>query len=88
MGGVMKRLPVETADDLATLDISEIVQGYQDGRANEPEPGDNRSRAYWHGWRVGMMDGGHMDIDAAHRRLVHAVAPGGKVRSQLMGASV
>lgn len=59
----MPRAPVTTAAELATLDDAEILEGYRDGFAGEPEPGDNRSKAYWHGWRNGHHDkfGGPFD---------------------------
>ncbi len=76
----MNREPVRTKADLDALDDAEIVEGFVDGMAGEPEPGNNRSRAYWHGWRVGMMDSGRLEIDADHRHLVHDVAPGGRLR--------
>ena len=53
----MSRPLVNTAKTLAALDgQDEIVQGYLDGFAGEPEPGDNRSDGYWHGWRNGQND--------------------------------
>lgn len=69
--------PVETQADLATLDGDEVVEGYRDGLRGEPEPGNNRSRAYWHGWRNGMTDSGRRQGDAAQRRLVHEFVQGG-----------
>lgn len=62
-------IPVSTLADLDTLDDAEVLEGYRDGLANEPEPGGNRSRSYWHGWRNGMVDHGHREIDAAQREL-------------------
>jgi len=50
------RDPVTTQAELATLDSNEIVEGYRDGKAGEPEPGDNRSKSYCHGWRNGQND--------------------------------
>lgn len=67
------RIPVSTVADLNTLDTDEIIEGYHDGRAGEPEPGNNRSRSYWHGWRNGASDGRHREIDAAQRQLAHVV---------------
>lgn len=66
--------PVLTLDDLDQLDDMEIQEGYFDGLddAPEPQPGGNRSRAYWHGWRVGMMDMHRLDCGASHHRLVVA----------------
>ncbi|MCA3700602.1 MAG: hypothetical protein IOB84_12570 [Brevundimonas sp.] len=42
---MIEREPVRTLADLATLDDAEIEEGYRDGRAGDPEPGNNRSRA-------------------------------------------
>jgi hypothetical protein len=65
--------PVSTVAELDTLDSDEIVEGYRDGRNNEPPPTGNRSKAYWHGWRNGMADAGHMELDGAMRQLAHEV---------------
>jgi len=75
-----KFMPVWTVADLETLDDAEIIEGYHDGRANEPEPGNNRSRSYWHGWRNGMADGGHRKGDAAQAALAHEVIQSGWLR--------
>ena len=64
--------PVTTLADLDALDDDEIVDGYLDGRDDPREPGGNRSRAYWHGWRMAQMDWGRMEIPEAHRLLVRA----------------
>ena len=76
--------PVRTMADLMTLDGDEIAEGCVDGRNGAPEPGDNRSRSYWHGWRVGAMDAGRIEIDEAHRALVHDVAPGGQFKPEFV----
>jgi ribosome modulation factor len=60
---------VSTLADLDTLDETEMLEGYRDGLANEPEPGGNRSRSYWHGWRNGMADRGLRPVDEAQRDL-------------------
>jgi hypothetical protein len=52
------RQPVTTLEELGTLDHAEVMEGYMDGLKGEP-CGDNRSRSFWHGWRNGMVDGGH-----------------------------
>lgn len=59
------RIPITKAADLDQLDEAEVIEGYHDGRAGAPEPGNNRSLAYWHGWRNGAVDGGHRQTDAA-----------------------
>lgn len=73
------RLAISTLAELDMLDPDEILSGYRDGRAGEPEPGDNHSLSYWHGWRNGVGDRTGV-IDEAQRKLAHAVAPGGKLR--------
>jgi hypothetical protein len=67
-----KRDPVQTAAELDQLDHSEIVEGYHDGLAGDDEPGDNRSKSYWHGWRNGNNDR-NSKSDAAQRALVRSV---------------
>lgn len=57
--------PVRTAEELLTLDSTEMIEGYNDGFKGEPEPQGNRSKSYWHGWRNGNMDRtGKYDPDA------------------------
>lgn len=73
----MNFAPVATRADLDTLDHDEIVRGYVETKRGDPEPGPNRGRAYWHGWRTAMMDYGEIEIDATHRQLVHEIAPNG-----------
>lgn len=64
---------VATLAELDALDTDELLEGYWDGRAGEPEPGHNRSLAYWHGWRNGAVDFGHRQGDAEQRQLVRLV---------------
>lgn len=78
-------LPVRTAADLATLDDDEIVEGYRDGLRGEPEPGNNRSRSYWHGWRNGMVDSGRRRSDEHQRALVESTREDGTL-AKLFGA--
>ena len=81
-----ERVPVTTVADLETLDDDEMIEGYRDGKAGEPEPGDNRSRSYWHGWRNGAVDGGHREIDAAQRELAAAIAADNRRLKELADA--
>lgn len=64
---------VRTKDDLDALDSNEILAGYLDGFVGAPEPGSDKSRSYWHGWRNGMVDGGNREIDSAQVQLVREV---------------
>jgi hypothetical protein len=75
--------PVRTLTDLETLDEGDILAGYLEARRGDPEPGPNRGRAYWHGWRNAMIDMGEMPPDDASWQLAHEVWPEGVfVRSQ------
>ena len=67
------RTPITKAADLDTLDDAELLEGYFDGFDGEPEPGDNRSLSYWHGWRNGSVDGKHRKPDAAQGALIRDV---------------
>ena len=70
----MNFAPVRTKADLDKLEDDEIVAGYLETRRGDPEPGPNRGRSYWHGWRTRMMDYGEIEIDCDHRHLVHEIA--------------
>lgn len=69
----MKRIQITKAFQLDDLDIDEIVEGYRDGLAGEPEPGDNRSYAFWHGWTKGTLDGKHRKTTEADTLLCRDV---------------
>jgi hypothetical protein len=62
--------PVRTVADLNTLDANEILEGYRSAERGDPEPGPNRGRAYWHGWRNRMIDMHELPMDDAARKLV------------------
>ena len=61
--------PVRTIADFRLLDDGDILAGYFDGFHGSPEPGSDRSRSYWHGWRNGRIDAGFARPDAAQRAL-------------------
>lgn len=75
------RIPISRAALLDDLDDAEVIEGYYDGLENEPEPGDNRSFRYWHGWRNGMADGRHRENDEAQRALVKDALETGYLRN-------
>lgn len=66
-------LPVYTKQDLDTLDHDDIIEGYSSAERGDPEPGQNRGRAFWHGWRNRMIDYGELEPDDASRSLVRDV---------------
>lgn len=69
------RTPVTTVEELESFDDAEMVEGYMDALNNEPEPGPNRSKAYWHGFRNGKTDRheNRVPIDNAQSTLAHNV---------------
>lgn len=69
--------PVRTRVDLQSLDEKDIVEGYMSAERGDPEPGENRGRAFWHGWRNRMMDLGVIPLDDASRQLVREVLQAG-----------
>jgi hypothetical protein len=62
--------PVETLADLDLLDEDEIVRGYREGCKCADEPGSDKSRSYWHGWRNAQTDKGRAQPDIHQQRLV------------------
>lgn len=65
--------PVRTKADLDSLDEADIVDGYLSAERGDPEPGPNRGRAFWHGWRNRMIDLGELPPDDASRQLAHEI---------------
>lgn len=65
----MRFEPVRTYADLETLDQKDIVDGYLSAERGDPEPGENRGRAFWHGWRNRMIDLGELPGDDASAQL-------------------
>lgn len=68
-----ERAPCTTVEDLLELDSMEIMKGYRAGFEGWPEPGDNSSDSYWHGWRNGAVDAGHREKDPAQAALAFDV---------------
>jgi hypothetical protein len=63
--------PVRTVADLETLSEAEIIDGYTSAVRGDPEPGENRGRAFWHGWCNRMRDIGARPHDEASAQLAH-----------------
>lgn len=74
----MKYIPATRKEALESIDEKELIEGYFDGKENAPEPMGNRSWSYWHGWRNGMSDAGHREIDEFQRQLAHEAVSRGK----------
>ena len=62
--------PVSTLADLETLDGEQIAEGYRSFERGDPEPGPNRGRSFWHGWRNAAMDHHELQPDSASRQLI------------------
>lgn len=65
--------PVRTKADLDTLNEADVIEGYSSAQRGDPEPGENRGRAFWHGWRNRMIDMGQIPGDDASHQLVREV---------------
>ena len=70
-GSPMKFVPVRTLADFDSLTIEEVTLGYTTTQRGDPEPGENRGRAFWHGWRNRMIDFGELPPDGASWQLAH-----------------
>lgn len=49
------------------LSEDDCLAGYLAGLRDEPEPGSDKSRSFFHGWRNGRADRGHVELDEAQR---------------------
>ena len=65
--------PVETVEDLNSLDDDEMLAGYRHGLSDGAEPGSDKSRSFWHGWRNGAVDSKRKEIDGHQMRLAEAI---------------
>lgn len=65
--------PVSTVAELDLLDQDDILAGYLDGWACADEPGSDKSRGYWHGWRNAQSDKGRVQPDQAQCQLAGEV---------------
>lgn len=59
--------PLKSAAELDLLDMDDCVTGYRAGLHGDAEPGSDKSKSFWHGWRNGMMDTNRMPHDADAR---------------------
>jgi hypothetical protein len=41
----------------------DVIDGYRSGYRGDSEPGSDKSRSFFHGWRNGRVDAGHEKID-------------------------
>jgi len=55
--------PLSSVRELDVLDGDDCMAGYLAGLDGALEPGSDKSKSYWHGWRNGMMDKGELPID-------------------------
>lgn len=78
--------PVRTLVDLESLDFADILEGYKSAERGDPEPGPNRGRSFWHGWRNRMIDLGELPSDAASRQLAKEVVEARRASAQLISS--
>lgn len=62
---------VATLEEFDALDDDQVLAGYLEAKAGDPEPGKNRGRSYWHGWCNRMRDAGLLDWNPIHAHVVH-----------------
>lgn len=66
-----------TVHDVMLLDLDEVARGYHHGMSGAPEPvASYFSRSFWHGWRNGAVEAGHVPIDQHHAALSASYALG------------
>lgn len=75
----MKFEPVRTLADLESLDQDQIKEGYLSAERGDPEPGPNRGRSLWHGWRNRMIDMGELPSDDAAGALAREYVAAGRL---------
>ena len=68
---VISRLAT-TPGDINDIDDVECLEGYNDGRNNDPAPGQNSTNSYVQGWWAGMYDGGHRNYHPIDTDIVKA----------------
>jgi hypothetical protein len=73
---------VRTLADLDSLDPAEILEGYVSAERGDPEPGPNRGRGVWHGWRCRMIDHGDIPNDPIHLALTAAYVARGRAQAR------
>lgn len=61
---------VTTLEELDTLDSAEMLEGYMSAERGDPEPGQNRGKAFWYGWCNRQRDYRELPRDPAHMKLV------------------
>lgn len=77
--------PVRTLADLDALDQKQIAEGYRSAERGDPEPGPNRGRSFWHGWRCRMMDMGELPKDDAAGALAREYVAEQRRRAEGLG---
>jgi hypothetical protein len=71
-----------TIEDLSSLDETEMLEGYQAGYKGEAEPGSDRSRSYYHGWRNGMVDSKRLVATPEQLHLARVVVETGYLKTK------
>ena len=80
--------PVRTLADLNSLNEDDIVEGYLSAESGDPEPGANRGRAFWHGWRNRMIDRGELPSDDAASQLAREYVEASRAAVKAMGGTL
>jgi hypothetical protein len=65
----MSRIPIVRAELLAFIDMDEATKGYRAGFDGDPEPSNDVTYSYWHGWRNGAVDSNRRPIEPCQSAL-------------------
>ena len=65
---------VTTLAQLAALDSDEVMAGFMASEKGDPEPGDNHSLSFHHGWLSRQYDLGERPVPPEHKALTRAYA--------------
>lgn len=65
---------VTTLEQLDALDSDEVMAGFLSSERGDPEPGDNHSLSFHHGWLSRQYDLGARPTPPEHKALVRAYA--------------
>jgi hypothetical protein len=72
----------ETIEDLSSLDEADIMAGYNSGYKGDAEPGSDRSRSFYHGWKNGMVDSKRLVITPEQQRLAREIVQTGYLKNK------
>lgn len=82
LGFTMPFSPVTTKAELETFSEADVLEGYLSAERSDPEPGENRGKGFWHGWRNRMIDLGELPSDGSGVALIQDIKRNGGLRER------